>query len=345
MFDLSKTLELLLGALTKPAATWESWLAENPGWQTTTVRLAGPLVLAYAVLGVLFSRLMGNPFMMGGMNVVSAIVFTLFTTVVMLAIVTFAASFLAGMMGGQRDHQRAYAAVAVVSVPGFAGSVAGALIPGLGWLLGLAGGVVTLVFLYRILPQALDLPEGERIKHFVVLLLAVFIINALLMAALLPRSAFSPAGFSAADFGSGAAPLNEFERQGRLIEAAESDRYEPPSSGKVSETQVERLVAVQEKTARLVAERGQELEKRTKALENKEQPTFSDAQAVFGGIGSLVGLHNAEMEVVKTGGGNWAEHQWVKEQLRIAKIQQDGSDAIVHNYALYRRYAPELEGL
>ncbi len=345
MFDLSKTLQLLQGALTQPAATWESWLAENSDWQKTTVLLAGPLVLAYAVLGVLFSRLMGNPFMMGGSNVLAAIVFTLFTAVLTMAIVTFVVSFLAGMMGGRRDHQRAYAAVAIVSVPAYAAAVVGALLPWFGGLVALAGVIVTLVFLYRILPPALAIPEGERVKHFVFTLIAVFILNVLFISLLLPRSAFSPAAFSEADFGSGAAPLNEFERQGRLIAAAERDRYEPPPTGKVSEAQVERLVAVQEKTARLLAERGKELEERAKALENKEKPTFSDAQAVFGGIGSLVGLHNTEMEVVKTGGGNWAEHQWVKEQLRIAKIQQDGSEAIVHNYDLYRRYAAELEGI
>jgi hypothetical protein len=53
--------------------------------------------------------------------------------------------------------------------------------------------------------------------------------------------------------------------------------------------------------------------------------------------------NNAEMEVVKTGGGNWAEHQWVKEQLRAAAIQQgEGSDALEHNYELYKEYEDEL---
>ena len=55
--------------------------------------------------------------------------------------------------------------------------------------------------------------------------------------------------------------------------------------------------------------------------------------------------NNAELEVVKTGNGNWAEHNWVKEQLRVAHIQRgDGSDAIAHNYKLYKKYEEELEG-
>jgi len=57
----------------------------------------------------------------------------------------------------------------------------------------------------------------------------------------------------------------------------------------------------------------------------------------------MMGLANAEMEVVKTGGGNWAEHQWVKEQLRIAIVQQEGSDAIEHNYQLYQKYQDQLD--
>ncbi len=53
-----------------------------------------------------------------------------------------------------------------------------------------------------------------------------------------------------------------------------------------------------------------------------------------GGVGAALGMATAEMEVVKTGGGNWAEHLWVKRQLRIALIQKDISDAVKHNYEL-----------
>jgi hypothetical protein len=51
------------------------------------------------------------------------------------------------------------------------------------------------------------------------------------------------------------------------------------------------------------------------------------------------------MEVVKTGGGNWAEHQWVKEQLRVARIQKDINDAVAHNYELYLEFEDELRDL
>jgi hypothetical protein len=85
------------------------------------------------------------------------------------------------------------------------------------------------------------------------------------------------------------------------------------------------------------------LKKLAEEVENKDQPSFADIAKVYQSTGSVMGLANAEMEVVKTGGGNWAEHQWVKEQLRIAIVQQDGSKAIEHNYRLYQDYQEQLD--
>ena len=65
--------------------------------------------------------------------------------------------------------------------------------------------------------------------------------------------------------------------------------------------------------------------------------------SVYKSTGNILGLANAEMEVVKTGGGNWAEHRWVKDQLRVAIVQQDGTEAIEHNFRLYQKYSQELD--
>lgn len=64
---------------------------------------------------------------------------------------------------------------------------------------------------------------------------------------------------------------------------------------------------------------------------------------MYGGIGKTMSANNAEMEVVKTAGGNWAEHIWVKDQLRVASIQQgEGSEANAHNYELYLKFEDQL---
>ena len=54
------------------------------------------------------------------------------------------------------------------------------------------------------------------------------------------------------------------------------------------------------------------------------------------------GLQTSEIEVVKSAGGNWAEHQWVRESLRTAWIQKDINDTVAHNYELYLEFEDQL---
>ena len=50
----------------------------------------------------------------------------------------------------------------------------------LGFLVVLAGAILSLVYLWRILPQALAIPSEKRALHYIVSLLAIFIANAIL---------------------------------------------------------------------------------------------------------------------------------------------------------------------
>jgi hypothetical protein len=348
MFDAGKTVALIQGGLLDHRNTWSRWLDEQPGWQLTLWRLAGPLIVLYAVLDPLFSRLMGTGLPTAFRpNLIVEMLQNLVQGTLGFAVITFVTGFLAGKMGGRTDYERAFAAVSIVSVPGVIGSIVGALIPWLGGLIMLAGGIVSLVFLYKIQPLALDVPEPERTKHFIVSLLGIFLINIVIGLTLFSgQSNRGMSGFEAGSAPAGVSgPMSEFERQGRLIEAAESDRYQPPSNGKVSETQVAALISVLQKTERLLEDRTRELDERAKAMEGKENISLRDIGALMGTAGRAVGAMNSEMEVVKTGGGNWAEHQWVKEQLRVARIQQDGSDAIEHNFALFETYREQLGNL
>ncbi|MDX1554955.1 MAG: hypothetical protein R3212_02920 [Xanthomonadales bacterium] len=224
--------------------------------------------------------------------------------------------------------------------------------PWIGWLITLAGGILALVFLYRIIPLALGVPEDKRVVHFIASLVCVFIINfivaAVLGAGTVSRD-FSSTGYGRDDgapvFGSGM--LGEMERQGRLIEAAQADRYEPPSDGKVSEAQAEAYVSVLKKTRSLQEEYAADMNKLSEELEAKEKAgTLSpaDLARAYSGMGTAFSANNAEMEIVKTAGGNWAEHQWVKEQLRIAHVQRgEGSEALEHNYEMYQDYVENLD--
>ena len=72
----------------------------------------------------------------------------------------------------------------------------------------------------------------------------------------------------------------------------------------------------------------------------EEEASMSD---ILGGMGDAMRLSTAEMEVVKTRGGNWAEHMWVKNQIETARVQQDLNDTVKHNYALFLEYQEQIE--
>jgi len=347
MFDFTKTLELIKGGLLQPQATWDSFLAQNPDLKTTLIQLAGPLIAANVLLGVIFSRLVGGFYAYGmGSNLIIAVIMGLVLAVIGLAIATAVFNLLGGAFGGKADMNRAFAAVSLAAIPGYLAGIVGALIPFLGFLIMLAGAILTLVYLWRIMPQALSVPEEKRALHYIVSLVLIVVVNAIVGAIIGIGSVTSQ--FDAGDFSDNAKDgasgmFSGIMRQAELQDAADRDRYEPPASGKISEAQVRALLRVAEKVETLQQRESDKLKKMAEEMENKEQPSFGDIAKVYQSTGSMMGLANAEMEVVKTGGGNWAEHQWVKQQLRIAIVQQDGSDAIEHNLRLYQKYQHELD--
>lgn len=355
-FDIKKTLDLIKGGLLDPRNTWTRYLGENPPWQDTAIQLTGPLLIANVLLTLIFSRMVGGYVYFGyGQNFLAALVSGLVFAAIGFAVVVAVFAFLAGVFKGKANFSRAFAAVSLAAIPSWVAGIVGSIIPWVGWLIALAGAILSLVYLYRIIPLALDVPEDKRVVHFIASLVCVFIIN-LILAAVLGTGAMGR-GFDARDYSRGAdgAPvfgsgmLGEMERQGRLIEAAQSDSYDPPSNGKLSEAQVKAFADVQRKTRELQAEYAAEMEKLGEALEAKEKAgtlTPGDLARAYGGVGTAMGATNAEMEIVKTAGDNWAEHQWVRDQLRIARIQRgEGSEALQHNYKLYQEYREEIEGI
>lgn len=217
----------------------------------------------------------------------------------------------------------------------------------IGWLISLALGVFSLVLLYKIIPSYLEVPEEKRVVHFIASLIAtfilVFIVNMIFGVGAYKAGAFDSSNqdmTSSSSVSSGF--LGGLGKQVDLIESAENDRFSPPSDGKITENQMASLIIILQKTADY---RKSQQEKLKKLDEDKKDFSFSDIGKLTSGLGSVMGTANAEMEVVKTAGKNWAEHQWVKEQLRIANIQKDISNSVKHNYALYQEYADQLDEL
>ncbi|MEX2498568.1 MAG: Yip1 family protein [Wenzhouxiangellaceae bacterium] len=180
MFDPAKTLKLISGGLTNPRETWESWLGENPGWQRTAVELTIPLIVAAVIIGWLLSVMLGGYFYFGyGRGVVLGLIVGLIAAGISIAVLSFVVSAFAGMFGGQANFDRAFAAVSLATIPTWAGVALGG-IPFIGWLLQLAGSIIGLVFLYKIIPLAVRVPEEKRVVHFVLTIVTVFVVNIIL---------------------------------------------------------------------------------------------------------------------------------------------------------------------
>jgi hypothetical protein len=352
-FDLKKTIDLVVGGLTRPQETWTGYLGENPGWQQTLITLTGPLIVANVVLSLLLSRMMGtmSPFGLYG-NWFAALVLALVFACVGFAVAVTVFNFLAGVFGGRSDFPRAFAAVSLAAIPAWVAGIVGAAIPWIGGLITLAGAVVTLVFLYKIMPLALAVPDSKRVLHFVVSIIAILVINVVIATLLgMGRMGGRPdydLGDSSYGRGSSAAPgmFGEIGRQAGLIAAASEDRYAPPDDGKVSREQVRWVADVAGKAQQTYEEEMARLKKLSEEIEDSDDPSPADMAKMYQGMGSVMSLNTVEMEVVKTGGGNWAEYQWVREQLRAARVQRgEGSDAIAHNFELYDEFEDRLEGV
>jgi hypothetical protein len=353
-FNLGKTVALIRGGLFDHERTWQSYLADDPSWQTTAVVLTGPLIIGSTLLTMLFSRLIGgwSIYSVPGANIFTAMVMALVMGALSLVVLTLTLGVLAGAFGGKRNFDRAFAAVSLALIPGHVLAVVGALLPWIGVLFGLAGFVISLVFLYRILPLALEVPGAKRMPHFVTSLVATFAVN--LIAGGLLGTAFHGDQARHVGFGSRAevrrdAPaiggwVGEMERQSQMVAAAQADRFEPPPGGVVTDAQLMRLLDVVRKTRGARADYTKRMEAMAQSMQDKRSASLSDLGKIYSGVSEAVGAHNVEMELVKTSGANWAEHQWVKEQLRAAMLHQgSGSNAIEQNFRLYQVHQEELK--
>jgi hypothetical protein len=142
--------------------------------------------------------------------------------------------------------------------------------------------------------------------------------------------------------GKPAGVLGGLARQAELVAAAQDDRYSPPANGKVTEKQVQAFIRAVEKAGELQAEKERRLTELAEKADKNEKMSFRDMGQMMSGITDFAGVQSAEIEVVKSAGGNWAEHQWVRETLRTAWIQKDLDDTVAHNYALYQKYEDKL---
>ncbi|MDZ7840169.1 MAG: Yip1 family protein [Gammaproteobacteria bacterium] len=341
MLDFQKTIELIKNGLLEPRATWQSYAAENRGWQDTALLLTLPLIIASFVLAAVLSLIFGGYGRLGmGMGVGGWLV-SLVMALVAIAVVSFIFSFLAGLFKGRHDFDKGLAALSLAAIPAYLGNII-AVVPYIGWIVSLALAIVSFVFLYKNIPLFLEVPDDKRVLHYIASLVASFIVMLILGSILGAGSMISTENPTSMPGQTGM--LGGAERYARVMEEANQHQYEPPADGKITDAQMNRYLEMKRKTAEIRGEQTAHLAELQAKYEDKE-PGIADIGELSGGLGSMLGTISAEMEVVVTGEGNWAEHQWITEQLRVARVQKDLDEAVAHNYALYQAHEDELKKL
>ena len=370
MFDVQATIKWVSGIATDPMATANEYASANPPWMQSLMQITLPVIGIVFIILILFGTLFGYTIGMPGISFIG-VFFAGAWTLAWTFVIALIFDKLAGAFDGEPNFDAAYGCVALAIVPAAAANLF-SIIPWLGWLISLVLSIYALVLSYKFIPVFLKVHEDSRVKHFVVSIILAFIANFLVMVVFGGMLFAGTAASFSSSGNSGSAPMQEvmeqlrsqettserssdaqraaeaaesvgggllggFERQAGFVEAAEADRYDPPSNGELQEAQVEFYATVLEKTRKLRARLEQGLEN----MDSEQQSLTS----VFSGIGDAVRMSTADMEVVKSAGGNWAEFQWVRNQIETARIQEDLNDTTSHNFALFKKFQERIEAV
>lgn len=350
MIDIQRTIKLVTGALFEAEATWRGYLPEAGDWKKTAVLITIPVILAAMIIAYLLGLVTSGVSFLGLRPTLTSTLIGIVTGICAIGIVAFIFSSLSAAFGGRRDFALGLAAVSLAFVPAYVGQALSSL-PWIGGLLSLGLAIYGLVLLWRIIPLYLEVPTGKRAPHYIVSLLATiivfFVISALIGRGQLGGGQGPPFGnLSGADgthpTATGGGLFGGLAQRAELIAAAQEDRYDPPGDGELTEKQVREFARVMKRYTEVLHEQEARLTELSERAKNNERPSLSDVGAVMSGMTELSGMSATEIEIVKSAGGNWAEHQWVRESLRTAWLQKDINDTVAHNYALYHKFEEQL---
>ncbi len=352
MIDLSRTIKLVIGALFDREATWQSYLPEADNWQKTALLLTGPLIIISAVIAYLLSLVTAGSSMFGMFHpTLLSTAFGIVTSAIGAGIVAFIFSALAGAFGGKSSFALGLAATTLAFVPGYLGQAL-AWLPWIGGLLALGLVIFALIQLWKIIPLYLEVPANKRGAHYAVSLIATIVVMMIIGRIVNPMVYGPDAGspFSSMSRTSGSdAPTGDLfggaVQRAALLEEAMKDTYAPPEDGQLTESQVRSYVSLAQQVSKLQEEAAVRMKILAEKADADGEMSIKDLGAMMKGANEAGSLATSEMELVKKGGGNWAEHRWVAQTLLTASRQKNTSDSIAHNYALYQQYAEQLKAV
>ena len=185
-------------------------------------------------------------------------------------------------------------------IPGYLGQAV-LWLPWIGGLLALGLFIYALVLLWKVIPIYQNVPDEKRTGHYILSIigsLAAMIILSITLGRFLGPSmpgpsfggmsdSYTPGSSSAGGMYGGIA------RQAELLAAAEEDRYEPPSDGRVSKRQVREFVRVMQRTGELQEQKMAQLEALAEKADSGEDVSFSDFGAMMSGMTEAAGMQTS----------------------------------------------------
>ncbi len=368
----NQLISSLQRAILKPEPLWEEEIEKSVEWSLFLKSMVLPVIGVTAILSAILLKIFGYHLPMIGVvrpsmtDMLLQIVGAIVMYGISIVLLGWIAAWLAGMLGGKNDLNRAVAMLFWISVPSLVGQVLGTL-PFVGWVISLGLGIYSLVLLYRAIPVFLDVPVSERVKHFIFFLIASFVVSILLgmtlgrlftprdmMQSMRPDVIVPP---QMKEIGQ-SQPVQKSTKKSEnpvedyvesmakgdynkdVIEKAKEDRFIPPADGKLTKAQVEKFLALAKKVKIVEKEQAQKLKEKYDKKEQSDDFSISD---VFNGLKDFTSLATLEMKVVKENGGNWAEYTWVKDRVREAYYTPSLSPTTEYNAKLLKGHEALLK--
>ena len=173
--------------LLTPRSEWPVIAAESDSVSGLYTRYILPVAAAPAIAGFLKSVLIGTSVpMMGTIRVgvgagLSSMVVQYVAGLIMVYVLALIVNGLAPTFGGQKDSVQALKTTAYASTASWIGGVL-VLVPWLGWLLALAGGVYAIYLLSIGLPHTMRCPAERKTPYTVVIVLCAIVLGLIVTA-------------------------------------------------------------------------------------------------------------------------------------------------------------------
>ncbi len=218
--DFSKLVARVMAILTKPKTEWPVIAGET----TSVGALYKNYIIWLAAIPPIFQFIKGSLIGYGAFGVhartgigagIGRMILTWLIALAVVYIVALIVNALAKTFDGQKNQVQALKAVAYSYTAAWVAGI-GAIIPWLGWLIAIAGGIYGIYLLYLGLPATMHCPK-EKSGGYTAVTVIITIVLSWLLGLLIVGSIFASGGHAAGGmFGSSSSDTVTFDKDSRL---------------------------------------------------------------------------------------------------------------------------------